>query len=124
MYNLSQRSKRNLEGVNPILVDIVCKAIKITHQDFTVTEGLRTLQRQKELVAQGASKTMNSYHLKGLAVDLYPYYDGKVQVNAPRDNFNAIATAMFEAANEVSYPITWGGNWKTFIDMPHYQLEL
>ena len=76
-YTLSKRSLKNLIGVHPMIGFAVTEAIKITEQDFMVFEGRRTTQRQEELVKAGFSKTMNSYHLYGLAVDLVAYVNGK-----------------------------------------------
>lgn len=137
MYVLSARSRRNLEGVHPKLVSVVRRALELTDQDFTVVEGLRSLETQKAYVAKGVSKTMKSYHLKqkdgyGHAVDLYPYYDGSVQVDAPFHRYQMIADAMLKAADELGVVITWGADWNrdgrtsdhSFIDSPHYQIEL
>lgn len=105
-YYLSSRSLSNLEGVHPDLVSVVKRAIEITTQDFSVIEGIRSLSRQKELVAAGKSKTMNSRHLTGHAVDIAPYplsWDWKY--------FYPIADAMKEAARKLDVPIRWGANW-------------
>jgi peptidoglycan L-alanyl-D-glutamate endopeptidase CwlK len=127
-YRLSQRSEKALVGVHPDLVACVRRALELTTQDFTVVEGLRTLERQRELVAKGASKTLKSRHLKqqdgyGHAVDIYPYYNRSVQVDAPFSRFRDISRAMKQAAGELGILITWGGDWKSFVDSPHYQLE-
>lgn len=124
----SDRSKRNLEGVHPSLVACCELALQTSEVDFTVIEGTRTLERQKEYVARGVSKTLKSYHLiqpdgYGHAVDLYPYYKGSVQVDAPEIYWRMIAEAMKGAAEDLDLKITWGGDWKSFQDMPHYQLE-
>ena len=124
-YRLSKRSEDNLIGVHPQLVSVVRRGLILSPVDFTVVEGLRTIERQRQLLAQGVSKTLNSRHIKGEAVDLYPYYDGKVQI--PKSSHNSwflIAEAMAEAAEEQGVRITWGGHWVTIIDMPHYQIEL
>lgn len=125
---LSQRSENNLEGVNEELAYVVRLALQSSEVDFTVVEGVRTIERQKELVAKGASRTMNSYHIPnehgGRAVDLYPFYDGKVQVKAPTVYWQQIAKAMKQAAREQGVMITWGGDWKSLVDMPHYQIEI
>ena len=68
MFKLSKRSLSRLEGVNEQLVEVVKEAITLTKIDFGVTEGLRTLEKQKELVAKGASKTMKSKHLVMLLI--------------------------------------------------------
>lgn len=77
-YSLSKRSMKELIGVHPELAFAVTEAIKITKQDFMVFDGLRTAQEQRKLVERGVSKTNDSYHLYGLAVDLVPYVNGGV----------------------------------------------
>lgn len=117
---LSPASMRKLAGVHPDLVRVIERAIQITPVDFMVTEGLRTLARQKQLVAGGASKTMNSRHLTGHAVDLAPVVEGKVRWDWPL--FHKFAPAVKQAAKELNIPIEWGGDWKSFKDGPHFQL--
>lgn len=126
-YRLSQRSEKALIGVHPDLVACVRRALELTTQDFTVVEGLRSLERQRELVAKGASKTLKGRHLKqpdgyGHAVDLYPYYNRSVQTEAPYERFYDISRAMKQAAGELGVAITWGGDWKNAWDTPHYEL--
>ena len=77
-FNLSQTSLDKLKGVNPRLDMVVKRAIQISKQDFAVNEGLRTIERQRQLVKSGASQTMNSRHISGAAVDLVPIINGKV----------------------------------------------
>lgn len=119
-FKLGSRSLQRLQGVHPDLVKVVKRAIEISPVDFTVTEGLRTLERQKQLVAKGASKTMNSRHLTGNAVDISPLVDGKVSWDWKF--YHPMADAMKKAAKELNVPIEWGGDWKTFKDGPHFQL--
>ena len=106
MYSLSQRSMQNLSGVHPDLIAVVKRAIQITEQDFSVIEGVRNINRQRELVAKGASKTMNSRHLTGHAVDLAPY-----PLNWDWEYFYPIADAMKQAAEELDVDLEWGGAW-------------
>ena len=117
-FILSSRSLSNLEGVHPALVDVVKRAICLTSQDFTVIEGIRSLARQEQLVASGASQTMNSRHLTGHAVDLVPY-----PVSWDWPLFYPIADAMKLAAEELNVDLEWGGDWRTFKDGPHFQLS-
>ena len=120
MYKLSRRSWKNLHFVRPELIGVVSVAIQITEVDFTVIEGLRTLERQQELYAAGASETLNSRHLHGEAVDLAAWVDGDVSWHKPY--YRQINTAMAEAAQRLGVQIVWGGNWKTLRDGPHFQL--
>jgi len=119
-YVLGKRSLQRLEGVHPDLVRVVKRAITLTPVDFTVLEGVRTVARQKQLVAAGASKTMNSRHLTGHAVDLGAYVGGSVRWDWPL--YHKIAAAVKEAARLEGVPIEWGGDWRTFKDGPHWQL--
>lgn len=119
-YRLGKRSYERLQGVHDDLVEVVVNAINITRVDFTVLEGLRSLERQRELYRQGATRTMNSRHLTGHAVDLGAWIDGRVDWSwGP---YYDIADAMKEAAVITGVSIEWGGDWKTFKDGPHYQL--
>ena len=119
-FVLGARSLARLKGVHPDLVKVVKRAIKLTDTDFTVLEGLRTLAKQREYVAAGASKTMNSRHLTGHAVDLGALVNGKVRWDWPL--YHKIAKAMKQAAKELGIPIVWGGDWRTFKDGPHFEL--
>jgi len=72
-YKLGTRSLQKLSGVHPDMVAVVKRAIELSEQDFSVLEGIRNINRQRELVKTGKSTTMNSRHLTGHAVDLVPY---------------------------------------------------
>lgn len=119
-FRLSQRSLSRLEGVHPDLVKVVRRAIELTTVDFMVTEGLRTRERQRQLVNAGASRTMNSRHITGHAVDVAALVDGEVRWDWPL--YATISKAFKQAANELGVPITWGGDWKSFRDGPHYEI--
>jgi peptidoglycan L-alanyl-D-glutamate endopeptidase CwlK len=119
---LTSRSLKALKGVHPDLVAVVRRASEIMPNGFLITEGLRSKERQRELVAKGLSKTMNSRHLVGLAVDFAPLLaDGSITWKWPA--FKPVADAFKAAAKELSVPIEWGGDWKTFRDGPHIQLS-
>ena len=119
-YALGAASQAKLVGVHPDLAKVVRRAIQITKQDFTVTEGLRTKARQTYLVQTGKSKTMNSRHLTGHAVDLAPVVGGKISWDW--DHFWPIVTAMETAAKELGIPLESGARWRSFPDGPHHQL--
>ena len=98
-YRLGVRSKQRLQGLHKDLIAVVERAIEITEIDFTVLEGMRTLDRQKELVAKGASTTLNSRHLTGHGVDLGAYVGGTVRWDWPL--YYKIADAMKQAAEGI-----------------------
>ncbi len=121
-FVLSTRSRAELKGVHPDLIAVVERAIVLTAQDFTVHDGVRTLEQQKALVRSGASKTLNSRHLVkpdgyGHAVDLVPWIGGK-----PRWEWKPIyliALAVRRAAVEQGVGLTWGGVWdRRLTDLP------
>jgi peptidoglycan L-alanyl-D-glutamate endopeptidase CwlK len=119
---LNSRSLKALKGVHPDLVAVTKRAAEIMHGGFILTEGLRSKERQRELVAKGLSKTMNSRHLVGLAVDFAPLLaDGSITWKWPA--FKPVADAFKQAAKELKVPIVWGGDWKTFRDGPHIELD-
>lgn len=124
--SLSARSVGNLKGVHPDLFRVIESASdKI---DFIVTEGLRSLDRQKQLMAAGKSKTLKSRHLTGHAVDVVALVDGKASY-ADAD-MSAVAMAIRLAASQHGIPIEWGaakkygGDFPTFHDSPHFQLPV
>ena len=147
-YKLSTRSQERLMGVEPELKEVVYEAIKVTKIDFGVIEGLRTEEKQKQLVESGASQTMKSKHLEGRAVVLMAYIGGRGswELNV----YDEIADAMKEAAIKVDVAVRWGAAWtvtdirewegtmedamnsyidtrrsegrRPFIDAPHFEL--
>ena len=126
-YILGTRSKSNLVGVHPDLVKVVVRALEITPRDFAVIEGRRSSERQKELFRDGKTKTLNSRHITGHAVDLMPY-EGK---DAAWNKCEEIAAAMLAAAKELGIHVRWGGDWnengnskdEKFYDGPHFELS-
>jgi peptidoglycan L-alanyl-D-glutamate endopeptidase CwlK len=122
MRRYSQRSLDNLRGVHPDLRRVIDRALQDSPLDFIVIEGLRTPERQRQLVASGASKTLNSRHLTGHAVDLLPIgYDGKAAFDWPL--YHKLGPAVEAAAKAEGVAITWGGRWSKFRDGPHFELK-
>ena len=125
MYRFGKRSKERLKGVKPELVSVLNELVKI--MDVTIIEGLRTEERQKELVASGASKTKYSKHLEGKAVDLAPYpIDWE-----DRDRFHYMGGMIRGIAKQLNVNVRWGGDWdgdgetkdNGFDDLVHVELR-
>lgn len=125
-YRFSKRSENNLVGVNPALVTVVRRALELSSVDFTVIEGRRTLERQQQLKAAGASKTMKSRHLSGDAVDLLP-------VGADWNDYKCwlpVLVAMRQAGQELGVKLRFGISWTDnpedtpakFLDAPHVEI--
>lgn len=120
-YTLSQKSLDRLKGVHPDLVRVVKRAIELTPIDFRITEGLRTKERQAYLMKKGATRTMNSRHITGHAIDFVALPDGVVSWNFPL--YTKIADAFKKSAALENVEIVWGGDWKSFRDGPHIELN-
>ncbi len=120
-FHLSARSRARLKGVHPALVGVIEAAILETPVDFMVTEGLRSPARQAALVKAGASRTLNSRHLTGHAVDVAALVDGKVRWDWPL--YPRIAGAVKAAARARGVGIVWGGDWPRLRDGPHFELD-
>ena len=118
---LNERSLKALVGVHPDLVAVAKRAAELMPNGFILTEGMRSKERQRELFAKGLSKTMNSRHLVGLAVDFAPLVDGQVTWKWPA--FKPVADAFKAAARELDIAIEWGGDWRRFKDGPHIELS-
>ena len=119
-FFLSKKSISNLKRVNKNLVDVVNAAIKQTPIDFCVIEGIRSPKRQRELFDSGKSKTLNSRHLTGHAVDLGAWVNGKL--NWEWNYYQAISIVMKQEARDLGIAIEWGGDWETFKDGVHFEL--
>jgi hypothetical protein len=126
-FQLSLRSIDRLNGVHPKLASVVRAAIAISKVDFTVIEGMRSLEKQREYFMAGKSRTMKSKHLTGHAVDLAPIVDidgdGRSELTWEERHFLPINDAMVQAATNLGISITWGGRWASFKDCPHFEID-
>lgn len=147
-YKLSKKSLERLSTVHPDLQKVVNRAIELASEDFSVLEGVRTIEKQRENISKGVSKTMKSNHLVQVdgyayAVDLVPY-----PLTWNQNAFYSIVRAIRQAAEELGIMVRWGGAWcllngdkrapsrmideytaarrktgnKVFIDCPHFEL--
>ena len=108
-FKLSQRSLDRMQGIDERMISVVKFAITATKTDFGVIQGMRTLEMQKALVAKGASQTMKSKHLDGLAVDLMAYIEGRGSWEL--NLYDDLADAMKEGANAAGVSVRWGAAW-------------
>ena len=120
MKTLDPRSADNLANVHVDLVAVVVRAMRSCSIDFIVTEGLRSIAKQRQLVDAGASKTMDSRHLTGHAVDVAARVNGRVRWDWPP--YEQIAYSMKKEARKLGIELEWGGDWTSFRDGPHFQL--
>ena len=126
-FKLSASSQERLNGVDNRILNIIELALTITHVDFGIPKygGLRDAATQRNIFKTGATKCdgieIKSEHQSGLAFDIYAYVDGKASWD--RYHLTQVAAAILQAAALLGYPLTWGGNWRSWQDMPHFQLE-
>lgn len=121
MYSFGTKSSERLAQVHPDLQRVFNEAIKNSPLDFSITEGLRTKERQKELFSAGKSQTMNSRHLTGKAVDIAVLVDGQITWDFPK--YQIVADHIKKVAKELKIDIVWGGDWQSFKDGPHFELH-
>lgn len=132
---------KKLIGVHNALVAVIREASLRSSVPFTVIEGLRTKARQTQLVKAGASKTSNSRHITGHAVDLWPLdpvtlkplpSDAAFKAGSPEaraadkalwDGLRAIAATVQDVARAQGVTVTWGGSWAGFPDGPHFEID-
>lgn len=134
MYSFGKTSLHRMEGVNPLLVQVAHTALALGWIDFGIPlfGGLRTVADQQHLFNEGRSKAdgikNKSNHQPdpktGLsnALDVYAYVEGKASWR--EDHLTIVAGAMFKAALQLDTKIVWGGLWKSFKDLPHFQIVL
>lgn len=132
MAALTSRDEERLKGVHPDLVRVVRRAAAEMPDcpqgglRFMVVEGLRTRERQAQLLKQGATTTMRSRHLTGHAIDLAPILDtdgdGDVELSWHWPHFHRLAGYIKAAAMAEGVRVEWGGDWREFKDGPHWQL--
>jgi peptidoglycan L-alanyl-D-glutamate endopeptidase CwlK len=127
MYYLSKRSKEHLKGVNPKLIELLLTAIEHSPYDFGIpnTGGYRTPYTQNCLFRDNKSKCDGfvklSKHQSGNAFDIYAYVDGKASWDY--DILTDIAIHIKKVAKNLGIELVWGGNWKNYPDLPHFQLK-
>lgn len=120
-FSFGAKSSERLAKVHPDLQRVFNEAIKNSPLDFSITEGLRTKERQKELFSAGKSQTMNSRHLTGKAVDIAVLVDGKITWDFSK--YQVVADHIKKVAKELKIDIVWGGDWQSFKDGPHFELH-
>ena len=120
-YSFSPKSLERLSTVHPLLQRLFKGAIETSPYDFSITEGIRSVERQRYLVDTGKSTTMNSRHLSGKAVDIAVFIDGKVTWDF--DKYKEVARHIKDTAHVMNIPIAWGGDWVSFKDGPHFELD-
>jgi peptidoglycan L-alanyl-D-glutamate endopeptidase CwlK len=146
---MNESSLNRLAGVHPDLRAVILRAAELPDDapfSFVVTEGRRTIERQRELYAAGKSQTMASRHLTGHAVDLAVIIGGKAEWALQL--YTQLARIVGLSATALNIPVVWGGCWvkvngagdlddemieymqrckregrRPFIDGPHFELD-
>ena len=126
---MNNKSYQLLTGVHPDLAKIVLEASRTV--EFEVVEGVRTIMQEIKYIAQGKSSLKNPYSCRHVpkgkppyarAIDLVPTVNG-VRYPADLSKYGPMVKAMKAAATKFSIPLVWGGDWTTFVDGPHFELD-
>ena len=120
-YYFSMASLKKLAGVHPDLVKLCNKALDYSSHDFIITEGVRSIEKQKALFEAKKSQTMSSRHLTGHAIDFAVIYGKEIGWALPM--YKEVADAFKKASKELDIPMVWGGDWKSLVDGPHIELD-
>lgn len=116
-------SKALESGVSPALQQVIDRARQIAGPtlQFTVGSGKRTPQQQALAAQFGWSRvSKGGTHEDARAVDLWPVVNGQVVFDT--DRMNKIGDAMTQASQELGIPMTWGKNFKSGPDIPHFEV--
>jgi hypothetical protein len=106
-FKFGARSREKMRGLHPHLVRVLERAIEITPIDFSVTDGVRTLEEQRQYVELNASHALDSRHLTGHAVDIAAFVANSLRYEEKL--LCDIALAMRSAAKDYGIPLGWGG---------------
>ncbi|WP_155763544.1 M15 family peptidase [Pantoea agglomerans] len=112
MFKFGERSEKKLIGVDPLLVAVTRRALELSSRDFAVIEGLRSAERQGELLRAGATKVKHSKHQDGKAVDVLPV---GADWNKPQE-WLPVLDAFWRAGEQLNVPLRFGYTWT---DNPH-----
>ncbi|QDU35680.1 peptidase [Proteus phage vB_PmiP_RS10pmA] len=139
-YKFGKRSLDNLNGVNPLLINVLNRALEISPVDFGIIQGKRSIDEQRKNVAKGVSQTMNSRHLEECPIDENVCYGNAVDIlptaikpgmNWDLKYFMPVLKAIKQAGDELGVKLRFGVNWKNdpslpietkFIDAPHVEI--
>lgn len=126
---LTPVSRRRLDTCHPDLIEMVERVAE--RIPLIVVCGHRSVAEQRELYAQGRTKPGPIVtHIDGVnKKSKHNYTPSRAVDLAPRPldwnnikGFEAIAAAMKEEAARMGVMIAWGGDWKRFVDRPHFEL--
>ncbi len=122
MPSFGKRSTKNLNSCHPKIREVLNEAIK--HTDFSVIWGHRGEDAQNKAYNDGFSKVQwpNSKHNSNpsRAVDIVPYPGGFKNKDKA---FYLMATHVYRAASKLGVGLSWGGHWRNFKDLAHFELE-
>lgn len=125
---IDERSKRNIDSLHPELRPLATKLIEQSlEQGITakVISGTRTYEEQNELYAQGRTKPGKvvteakggySIHNFGCAFDIGIFSKDGKKYYGESESYKDVG------AIGKTLGLEWGGDWKSFIDEPHFQL--
>lgn len=145
---MDQPTKDRIATLHPFVREEVTKIIEACNRALTgnakvrITQGLRTFKEQNELYALGRTKVNpngktlkkpmgnkvtnaiagKSVHNYGFALDICLIINGKTASwDTAKDWDNDRIADWYECVKIFAkFGWEWGGNWKTFKDLPHF----
>lgn len=135
MYKFSKSSENRLKGLHPKLQEFFRELIKISPYDFSITQGIRTAEEQNKLYRQGRTvpgaivtncdgyKVKSNHQVKadglGYAGDIAVLINNKITWE--ERYYKEVARTGRILMQK--YNIEWGGDWKNFKDLPHFEYK-
>lgn len=131
MYKISKSSLKKLVGVDERLITFIAQLLSVSKYDFSITSGVRTLEEQQALYAQGRTTSgvvctncdgvnNKSKHQEGKAVDIALIVNGKT--NWDEKYYKEMLS--YDEVKELLefYEVINGGSFKSIKDYPHFEI--
>jgi len=87
---------------------------------FGIADTTRSKEEHQELLESGASTVIDSKHLDGRAVDIYPIVAQERRSDVSL--YTTLANNFKESAETLGIVISWGGDWDDK-DYQHFELN-
>mgnify|MGYP003525610018 CR=1 FL=1 len=131
-YLIDKPSLAKIEKLHPSVREEVkkivheCNTLLTGNSKVRIAQGLRTFAEQDALYKQRPKVTNakggQSVHNYGFAVDIVLIIDGKTASWDVKKDWDGDKVSDWDECVKVfaKYGWSWGGNWHSFKDMPHF----
>jgi len=146
MYRFGSSSLSKLKTCHPDLQKVLILALSRSSVDFGISEGHRSLERQKKLFDEnkskidGITKKGNHNYSPSRAADIYVYHpdaDVRSKIAFSREHLSYVMGVIWSCGEElfekgeITHKLRWGGNWdsdgiigldQSFDEFPHIEI--